>query len=108
MATPSRSTALLRVGSPATAVFAHIVVIPVRHWPDLQRVLASSAPAFSATFWAVATVGTAGGLAEYTLGACLTIGLLFAHLAMRRLSAWIERVPLPRIPCFSASRMRAM
>jgi putative Mg2+ transporter-C (MgtC) family protein len=49
----------------------------------------------AATFWAVAAVGTAAGLLEYGLALGLAVVVLFAHMALRSLSAWIERVAPP-------------
>jgi putative Mg2+ transporter-C (MgtC) family protein len=49
----------------------------------------------AATFWAVAAIGTATGLLEYGLAITLTVVVLFAHLALRWLSDWIERVAPP-------------
>ena len=49
----------------------------------------------AATFWAVAAIGTAVGLLEYNLALGLTIIVFFAHVALRPLSAWIERVAPP-------------
>jgi putative Mg2+ transporter-C (MgtC) family protein len=45
----------------------------------------------AATFWAVAAIGTAAGLEELSLAATLTLVVFFAHVALRSLSAWIER-----------------
>ena len=49
----------------------------------------------AATFWAVAAVGTAAGLREYGMAVGLTLIVFFAHVALRPLSAWIERVAPP-------------
>lgn len=49
----------------------------------------------AATFWAVAAIGTAAGLVEYGLAVGLTIIVFFAHIALRPLSGWIERVAPP-------------
>ena len=49
----------------------------------------------AATFWAVAAVGTAVGLLEYGMALGLTVVVFFAHVALRPLSAWIERVAPP-------------
>ena len=50
----------------------------------------------AATFWAVAAVGTAAGLADYGMALGLTALVFFAHVLLRRLSAWIEhRAPPP-------------
>ncbi len=49
----------------------------------------------AATFWAVAGVGTAAGLHEFGLATGLTAVVFFAHVALRPLSAWIERVAPP-------------
>ena len=51
--------------------------------------------ATAATFWAVAAVGTAAGLFEYGMALGLTVIVFFAHVALRPLSAWIERVAPP-------------
>ena len=51
--------------------------------------------ATAATFWAVAAVGTAAGVLEYVQAVALTIVVLFAHVALRSLSGWIERVAPP-------------
>jgi putative Mg2+ transporter-C (MgtC) family protein len=51
--------------------------------------------ATAATFWAVASVGTAAGLMEYGMALGLTVIVLFAHVALRPVSAWIERVAPP-------------
>ena len=45
----------------------------------------------AATFWAVAAIGTATGLLESGLAAGLTAMVFFAHVALRPMSAWIER-----------------
>ena len=45
----------------------------------------------AATFWAVAAVGTAAGLAEFGLALGLTMVVLLAHVLLRPVSAWIER-----------------
>jgi putative Mg2+ transporter-C (MgtC) family protein len=49
----------------------------------------------AATFWAVATVGAAAGLAEYALAVALTLVVFFAHVALRPISGWIGRVAPP-------------
>ena len=49
----------------------------------------------AATFWAVAAIGTAAGVLEYGMALVLTVVVLFAHVALRPLSAWIERVAPP-------------
>jgi putative Mg2+ transporter-C (MgtC) family protein len=51
--------------------------------------------ATAATFWAVAAIGMATGVLEYLLAVALTAVVIFAHLALRRLSGWIERVAPP-------------
>jgi len=51
--------------------------------------------ATAATFWAVAAVGTAVGVLQYGLAVALTIVVFFAHVALRSLSGWIERVAPP-------------
>lgn len=45
----------------------------------------------AATFWAVAAVGMAAGLADYELAVGLVGIVFFANLALRPLSAWIDR-----------------
>jgi putative Mg2+ transporter-C (MgtC) family protein len=45
----------------------------------------------AATFWAVAAIGTASGLGDYAMAAALTLVVFCAHVALRPLSAWIER-----------------
>jgi len=45
----------------------------------------------AASFWAVAAIGTAIGTLNYWIGLSLTITVFFAHVALRPLSAWIER-----------------
>ncbi len=52
----------------------------------------------AATFWAVAAIGTAAGLLDYGMAAGLTVVVFFAHVALRPLSAWIERVAPPETP----------
>jgi putative Mg2+ transporter-C (MgtC) family protein len=52
----------------------------------------------AATFWAVAAIGTAVGVTEYTLALGLTGMVFYAHVLMRRLSAWIEQVAPPEEP----------
>ena len=52
----------------------------------------------AATFWAVAAVGTAAGLLEFGLAVVLAVIVLFAHVALRPVSAWIERVAPPEDP----------
>jgi len=49
----------------------------------------------AATFWAVAAVGTACGVGEAAMAAALSVFVFFAHVALRPLSAWIERVAPP-------------
>jgi len=49
----------------------------------------------AATFWAVAAIGMACGLVDYDLALALTAIVFFAHLALRKLSIWIERVAPP-------------
>ncbi len=51
--------------------------------------------ATAATFWAVAAIGAASGIVEYGLAVTLTLVVFFAHVALRPLSAWIERVAPP-------------
>jgi putative Mg2+ transporter-C (MgtC) family protein len=45
----------------------------------------------AATFWAVAAIGTAAGLGAYGMALGLTGLVVFAHVLLRRASAWIER-----------------
>lgn len=45
----------------------------------------------AATFWAVAAIGTASGLHDYAMACTLTLVVFFAHVALRPLSAWIDR-----------------
>jgi putative Mg2+ transporter-C (MgtC) family protein len=45
----------------------------------------------AATFWALAAIGTATGVNEYTQAIALTVVVFSAHVALRSLSAWIER-----------------
>lgn len=54
--------------------------------------------ATAATFWAVAAIGTATGLLDYAIALTLTVIVFFAHVAMRSLSAWIERAAPPEDP----------
>ena len=49
----------------------------------------------AATFWAVAAIGVASGLLAYDLALVLTLLVFFAHVALRPLSAWIERKAPP-------------
>jgi putative Mg2+ transporter-C (MgtC) family protein len=49
----------------------------------------------AATFWAVAAIGTAVGVLQYAQAVALTVVVFFAHVALRWLSAWIERVAPP-------------
>jgi len=49
----------------------------------------------AATFWAVAAIGTASGLLEYGMAVTLAVVVLFAHVALRRLSLWIDTVAPP-------------
>jgi putative Mg2+ transporter-C (MgtC) family protein len=49
----------------------------------------------AATFWAVAAIGTAIGVFAYAQAVALTVVVFFAHLALRSLSGWIERVAPP-------------
>ena len=44
----------------------------------------------AATFWAVAAIGTAAGLGDYGMALGLTALVCFAHVLLRRASAWIE------------------
>jgi uncharacterized membrane protein YhiD involved in acid resistance len=43
----------------------------------------------------VAAIGAAAGLLEYALAVVLTVIVFSAHLALRPLSAWIERQAPP-------------
>jgi putative Mg2+ transporter-C (MgtC) family protein len=52
----------------------------------------------AATFWAVAAIGTATGVYEYAQAVALTVVVFFAHVALRSLSAWIERKAPPEDP----------
>jgi putative Mg2+ transporter-C (MgtC) family protein len=52
----------------------------------------------AATFWAVAAIGTAAGVGEYAQAVTLTVVVLFAHIALRSLSEWIERKAPPEDP----------
>jgi putative Mg2+ transporter-C (MgtC) family protein len=49
----------------------------------------------AATFWAVAAIGTATGVLEYTQAIGLTVVVFFAHVVLRPLSGWIERAAPP-------------
>jgi putative Mg2+ transporter-C (MgtC) family protein len=49
----------------------------------------------AATFWAVAAIGTSAGALEYAQAIVLTAVVFFAHVALRSLSGWIERVAPP-------------
>ena len=50
----------------------------------------------AATFWSVAAIGTSAGLGEYGMALGLTALVCFAHVLLRKLSAWIEhRAPPP-------------
>jgi putative Mg2+ transporter-C (MgtC) family protein len=49
----------------------------------------------AATFWAVAAIGTSAGVFAYAQAVALTVVVFFAHVALRPLSAWIERVAPP-------------
>ncbi len=51
--------------------------------------------ATAATFWAVAAIGIATGVMEYIQAIALTVVVFFAHVALRSLSGWIERVAPP-------------
>jgi putative Mg2+ transporter-C (MgtC) family protein len=52
----------------------------------------------AATFWAVAAIGTAAGVYEYAQAIALTLVVFLAHVALRSLSAWIERKAPPEDP----------
>ena len=49
----------------------------------------------AATFWALAAIGAAIGAGELAMALTLTVVVFFAHLLLRSLSAWIERVAPP-------------
>jgi putative Mg2+ transporter-C (MgtC) family protein len=49
----------------------------------------------AATFWAIAAIGTAAGVRAYPQAVALTLVVFFAHVALRPLSAWIERKAPP-------------
>jgi putative Mg2+ transporter-C (MgtC) family protein len=49
----------------------------------------------AATFWAVAAIGTVSGVHEYAQAVGLTLVVFFAHVALRPVSAWIERKAPP-------------
>jgi putative Mg2+ transporter-C (MgtC) family protein len=49
----------------------------------------------AATFWAVAAIGTSAGLLEYGMALTLTMVVFFAHVALRRLSVWIDSTAPP-------------
>jgi putative Mg2+ transporter-C (MgtC) family protein len=49
----------------------------------------------AATFWAVAAIGTAAGVFAYAQAVALTLVVFFAHVCLRPLSGWIERVAPP-------------
>jgi len=49
----------------------------------------------AATFWAVAAIGTAAGVTDISAAVGLTLVVFFAHVALRPLSAWIEKVAPP-------------
>jgi putative Mg2+ transporter-C (MgtC) family protein len=49
----------------------------------------------AATFWAVAAIGVAAGVLDMRDTLALTVVVFFAHVALRPLSAWIERVAPP-------------
>ncbi len=51
--------------------------------------------ATAATFWAVAAIGMTAGLSGFVLAFTLTVVVFFAHVALRPLSAWIERKAPP-------------
>jgi putative Mg2+ transporter-C (MgtC) family protein len=51
--------------------------------------------ATAATFWAVAAIGTAAGVLEYTQAMALTVVVFFAHVVLRPLSGWIEHTAPP-------------
>jgi putative Mg2+ transporter-C (MgtC) family protein len=62
----------------------------IMHQGDHVRGLATAA-----TFWAVAAIGTAAGVLSTSLAVTLTLVVFFAHVALRALSNWIERVAPP-------------
>lgn len=45
----------------------------------------------AATFWAVAAIGMAAGVDAFSRAVMMTLVVFFAHVALRPLSAWIER-----------------
>ena len=49
----------------------------------------------AATFFAVAAIGTSAGVGEFGLAVALSLCVFFAHVALRPLSAWIDRVAPP-------------
>jgi putative Mg2+ transporter-C (MgtC) family protein len=49
----------------------------------------------AATFCAVAAIGTAAGVFAYSQAVVLTVVVFFAHVGLRPLSGWIERVAPP-------------
>ena len=50
----------------------------------------------AATFWATAAIGAASGLGDYQMAIALTAIVFFAHVLLRPLSGWIERVAPPQ------------
>jgi len=50
----------------------------------------------AATFWAVAAIGMAAGLLDYGMAVGLAAIVFFAHVLLRPLSIWIERVAPPQ------------
>ncbi|HEY4043592.1 MAG TPA: MgtC/SapB family protein [Rhodopila sp.] len=52
----------------------------------------------AATFWALAAIGTAAGVQDYAQAVALTLVVFFAHVALRSLSALIERKAPPEDP----------
>ena len=49
----------------------------------------------AATFWAVAAVGLAAGVQEFSLSVSLTAAVLLTHMVLRPLSTWIDRLAPP-------------
>jgi putative Mg2+ transporter-C (MgtC) family protein len=43
------------------------------------------------TFWSVAAVGAASGVGAYAVAVAISMVVLFAHIALRPLSTWIDR-----------------
>lgn len=49
----------------------------------------------AATFWAVAAIGCAIGADEVGIAGALTAAVFFAHVLLRPVSAWIDRLAPP-------------